>query len=87
MMVGRHADCCPIKATTCTHMHARRSAMLARPGRQGGGLFGRTVSEISSETVMSKRDLRQPHTGGLQRRQRGSRVHEHEHCLHALVGT
>ena len=84
MMVGRHADCCPIEATTCTHMHTCTSAMLARSGRRGGGLFDRTVFEQSRNTV--KRLALGAH-GGLPPRLRGSCVLEGGLVLLALEGT
>ena len=75
------------EATICTHMQTCKSAMLARSGRRGGGLFDRTISETSRKTAMVKRAAHQPHTGAFGPSLHASRVHEREHDLHALVGT
>ena len=69
-MVGRHADCCPIEATTCTHMHMCTSAMLARSGRRGGGLFDRAVSDNCRMLVEAKSRVCGRHAQSLLRKAR-----------------
>ena len=73
-MVGRHADCCPIEATTCTHMHTCTSAMLARSGRRGGGLFDRAVCDYCRMLVEAKRGG--SHAQSALRKARGGSAHD-----------
>ena len=85
-MVGGHAVCCPIEATTCTHMHMCTSAMLARSGRRGGGLFDRAVSDNCRMLVEAKSRVCGRHAQSLLRKARGGSAHDHEHDLGATAG-
>jgi hypothetical protein len=80
-----------VEATTCTTMHACKSALLARSGRRGSGLCDRTNTEKTRKMVVAKRerDLRRPARKGLRRtaqgavpRRRGNKAvcmnHDHE---------
>ena len=59
---------CPmaVYATTCTIVHTRGSAMLARSEVRGGGRCDRTVSEKSRKMVTAKKKvLLQPRSGAF----------------------
>ena len=61
-------DGCPmaVYATTCTIVHTRGSAMLARSEVRGGGRCDRTVSEKSRKMVTAKKKvLHQPRSGAF----------------------
>ena len=83
---GDHGSSVVSEATTCTHMHMCTSAMLARSGRRGGGLFDRAVSDNCRMLVEAKSRVCGRHTQSLLRKARGGSAHDHEHDLGATAG-